>query len=77
MAGVVELELLQAVEGGGSEPAVQGGRIGHVPVVEAVLGDREAAGGARVRGEDARDIAGGDAAVAVRSEAEVERRGAP
>jgi hypothetical protein len=74
---VVELKLLESVEGGGLEPAVQACDA-EVPVEEVVLRDGEAAAGALMRGENARDYAFGDV---VGAEGvigiDVERSGAP
>lgn len=55
-AAVEDLELLEVVEGGGSEPAVECRRGGVVVVGEVVDGEGEVAAGARVRGEDASDL---------------------
>jgi hypothetical protein len=49
--GVTELELVEAIKGGGAEPGVDGSGYG----AEVVHGEAEAAAGARVGGEDARD----------------------
>ena len=62
----MEVELLEVVEGGGSEPAVQRRGAAHA--------DGEAADGAPVRGEYAGDPAGGNALAA---EVEAERSGGP
>jgi len=70
---LVELELLQLVEGGGLKPAAQ--IRGEERVVVAVIRDREAAGGAWVRGEDAGDLPAFRDAMDVALE--VERSGAP
>jgi len=74
---VLEPELLEVVEGGGAEPAIQG-RHGGIPHAVAVWWHDETAAMARVRREDARDIAGEDAAASwVVVEVEIERSGAP
>ena len=72
---VLEHELLEVVEGRGTEPAVDG-RQGGIIVDGVATRHDEAAAGARVRREDTGDISGVDANwVAV--EVEVERSGAP
>ena len=66
----VELELLEAAEGGGPEPAVE---FGVAVAAEADGFEGEAADGAAVRGEDLGD--GGDAVALLPGE--VERGGPP
>jgi hypothetical protein len=78
---VVELKLLESVEGGGLEPAVQACD-GEVHVVEVVRRDGEAAAGALMRGKNARDYAFGDVVGAEGEiwndvQIDVERSGAP
>jgi hypothetical protein len=73
---VVELELLQLVEGRRPEPDVQ--VRGELGVLDAAR-DEEAAGGARVRGEDAGDLPACRDVMdsSVVASLEVERSGAP
>ena len=75
----MELEFLESVEGGGLEPAVQAcDGVAPVAVVEVVLRDGEAAAGALMRGENARDytfgdVVGAEGVIGI----DVERSGAP
>lgn len=74
----MEVELLEAVEGAGAEPAVQG-HCGAVAELLVARGGGEAAGGARVRGEDAGHLAEGDGMGwdGMEAEVQVEGSGAP
>lgn len=76
---MLEPELLEVVEGGGVEPAIQGRLVGIIVVGVAEARHDEAAAGARVRREDVGDLASTDAAAnrVVVVEVEVERSGAP
>lgn len=80
----MEPKILEAVEAGGAEPSVEGGGGGPVTSEVEVEGDHvdeESAAGARVRGEDARDVGVGvadaEGAAAVGLELQVERSGEP
>ena len=77
----MELELLESVEGGGLEPAVQACD-GEAPVVEVVLRNGEAAAGTLMRGENARDydfgdVVGAEGVIGIDVQIDVERSGAP
>jgi len=78
---VEQEELLQVIEGGGTEPGIHGRR-GGIMVARVAKRHGEAAAGARVRREDAGDLAGTESGaqwvvVVVVVEVEVERSGAP
>lgn len=73
----VELEVVEAGEGGGAEPGLErAGGGGAVEVEEGLEWDAEAAAWAGVGGEDAGDLAEAEP-VAVAGEVEVERGRAP
>jgi hypothetical protein len=64
---VAELELAEAIKGGGAEPGVDGSGSG----AEVARGDAEAAAGTRVGGEEARDE-GSEGAVVIFGQVVVE-----
>jgi hypothetical protein len=64
---VAELELVEAIKGGGAEPGVDGSGSG----AEVARGDAEAATGTRVGGEEARDE-GSEGAVVIFGQVVVE-----